>query len=197
MVIVLVVFLKLVPQTLPPQVVGNNIQEAAKKEVAKRRDVPHTVVHKKEQSTIEVATSYGRVLVVVDKPLHVNKSPKVVTLHAAGWNSALFANLVQLSGSDEGPLGQATFYHINLPGHFDSLQELKQVFTMEEWTACVCEVLDELKIGAFVGVGVQAGANLFLRLALKRQRQIRALILFRPDYSLSSLRELTTGMVGV
>src|SRR5690606_2967962 len=100
----------------------------------------------------------------VDGP---NDGPPVVLLHAIATTSSLWA--AQL------PVWAAAFrlISIDLPGHGNSPDQQGDL-DLADYADCVCEVLDELRIGRASVVGLSLGGMIAQAFALKYPHRLRS-----------------------
>lgn len=85
-----------------------------------------------------------------------------------------------------------TVYHINFPGQEEGAVEFEQDYvypTMDEMADVVGEIVDYLNLRKTICFGVGAGANVFLRFALKRPHMVDALVLFNVSCTTASWSE--------
>lgn len=99
-----------------------------------------------------------------------NDGPPVVLLHAIATTSSLWA--AQL------PVWAAAFrlISIDLPGHGNSPDQQGDL-DLADYADCVCEVLDELRIGRASVVGLSLGGMIAQAFALKYPHRLTALVL--------------------
>jgi pimeloyl-ACP methyl ester carboxylesterase len=140
-----------------------------------------------------------RVTIVGDE----SKRGKLITFHDVGLNHySCFGRFFGPAGMRRGELrdtkvwDQFCVYHIDAPGHTEEADDLETAhlapgnggrakdkdgeaggMTMGALAGVVERVVADLKIGAFVGFGVGAGANVLLRFAMRKPAYVHALIL--------------------
>lgn len=152
---------------------------------------------------VETPLGKVRVTIVGDE----TKRGKLVTFHDVGLNHySCFGRFFGPGGRRRGEARdlkvweQFCIYHIDAPGHEEEAKDLARShlapnhgglksdkdgeeggMTMNALAGVVECVVTELKIGCFVGFGVGAGANVLLRVAVRRPEFVRALILIGAD----------------
>lgn len=126
----------------------------------------------------DVHTTFGKVHVSVQGK---EGKPAIVTLHDIGQNhtSAFlgFFNFVEVQPL----LEHFCIYHIDAPGqedHNTSFPENYVYPTMDEMASrVVSEVVEQMSIKSFIGIGIGAGANVLCRYGMLFPDQVDALML--------------------
>jgi len=138
-----------------------------------------------ENTNIEerVETSYGNVKVTIYGD---RKNEAIVTFHDLGMDGDNnFQNFFQF-GTVAAIGKKFCIYNINAPGQEIDANPLGQgyVFPSMDGLAQIVEtVVNHYGLKKFVAFGVGAGANVFLRYAVKHQSSLNALILINADCS--------------
>jgi pimeloyl-ACP methyl ester carboxylesterase len=155
---------------------------------AKTRSGPPT-----QRKTVSVKTVCGPVSVtVIGNP---DSNNKVLTFHDLGLNhrycfSTFFRSVAELDERKEGSiLSQFCVYHIDAPGHDEEANDIDVELTMDGLNESIHQVVEELNIRSFVGLGVGAGATLLMRYAVQHPGSVRALMLIGPSGDAASNSE--------
>jgi pimeloyl-ACP methyl ester carboxylesterase len=138
-----------------------------------------------QRKTVTIKTVSGPMSVtIVGDPDNNNK---ILSFHDLGLNhrycfSTFFRSINELDKRKEGAiLSQFTVYHVDAPGHGEEAADLEGELTMDGLSDSLHQVVEELGIRSFVGLGVGAGATLLMRYALKHPGSVRALMLIGPS----------------
>lgn len=126
----------------------------------------------------DIQTTFGNVHVSVQGK---EGKPAIITMHDVGQNHTSaylsFFNFVEVQPL----LEHFCIYHIDAPGQEDLKSELPENYvypTMDEMAnLVVSEVVEQLSIKTFIGIGIGAGANILCRYALLYPKLVDALIL--------------------
>lgn len=138
-----------------------------------------------ESTNVEdrVETSYGKVKVTIYGD---RKNEAIVTFHDLGMDGDNnFQNFFQFGTVAE--IGKKfCIYNINAPGQEIDANSLSQSYvfpSMDGLAQIVDSVVSHYGLKKFIAFGVGAGANVFLRYAVKNQSALNALILINADCS--------------
>lgn len=124
-----------------------------------------------------VETSFGKVLVSIrgDKT-----KPAILTYHDLGLNNVsnfqAFTNYPEMAELLRG----FCVYHVNAPGQEDNAvpwPESTPYPSMEDLAEQMSEILNELAVVKYIGIGVGMGGNVLLRHALKYPERVDSLML--------------------
>jgi len=129
-----------------------------------------------------VKTKKGDVTVAIQGDRD-KKGTALVTLHDIGQNHVKCFQSYFCFHQTKPLLRHFTVYHINFPGQEEDAEDLPEDFvypTMEEMADVVADVVDYFGLKKTICFGVGAGANVFLRLALKLPQLVECLVLVNP-----------------
>jgi len=121
-----------------------------------------------------------------------SKNPVIVTLHDIGQNHVTCFQSFFSFNQFKPLLDRFTVYHLNFPGQHETATELPEDYaypTMDEMSDLIQEVFTHYNLKSCILFGVGAGANIFLRLALKNPKLVDCMILANCNAGQSSWTE--------
>jgi len=129
-----------------------------------------------------IRTKFGNITVAIQGD-RTKKGASLLTLHDIGQDHVKCFQSYFCFHQTKPLLNYFTVYHINFPGQEENAEELPEDYvypTMEEMADVISEVIDYFSLKKTVCLGVGAGANVMMRLALKRASAVDCLVVFNP-----------------
>lgn len=138
-----------------------------------------------------IKTSKGNITVAVQGH-HENKRTGIITLHDIGQNHLTCFQSYFCFHQTKPLLNHFNIYHVNFPGQEEDAENLPIDYiypTMEEMADVLLEITTRYGLKNLICIGVGAGANVFLRLALKAPSLVECLVLINGSCNAASWTE--------